>query len=59
MTEHKVIFQRNQRTGMWRSICICGWMWAGFKDDVQTRAATHDMDWENVNLNAPEQQEAK
>lgn len=44
--QHSVKFERNRRTGMWRAICTCGWGWAGFQDDVTTRAATHDMDWQ-------------
>ena len=58
MTEHNVIFQRNQRTGMWRALCTCGWMWSGFREDVKTRAATHDMDWQVADPNEPEPKKA-
>lgn len=42
---HTVAFARNQRTGLWRATCNCGWVTFGERDEVQAKAATHDMDW--------------
>ncbi len=43
--EHTVKFERNTRTNDWRAICSCGWSRVGMCDEVQTLAATHDIEW--------------
>lgn len=40
---HNVSFALNQRTGLWRAVCSCGWSWiSGDRDRLNTRAANHD-----------------
>jgi hypothetical protein len=41
---HYVTFQKNPTTREWRGACHCGWSMTGTQEDVQTRAATHDLD---------------
>lgn len=46
---HIVTFEKNIHTGAWRARCSgCYWSWVGLKDDVQARAATHDIEWQVV-----------
>lgn len=47
-TNHSVKFERNTRSGDWRAKCTCGWFHIGERDEVQSRAATHDLEWEAV-----------
>jgi hypothetical protein len=43
---HITTFERNRRTGMWRATCTCGWFHTcQSADEVQERAATHDLEW--------------
>lgn len=43
--EHNSKFERNTVTGTWRVSCTCGWFMYGTKEEVQKRAATHDLEW--------------
>jgi hypothetical protein len=45
---HEVKFARNTVSGIWRATCSCGWVWIGEQAEVQSRAATHDVEWEAV-----------
>ena len=42
---HTTTFARNTRTGLWRASCVCGWVKFGEREEVQSRAANHDLDW--------------
>jgi len=42
---HMVKFQRNVQNGLLRSFCSCGWLTAGWEDQVKNEAARHDLDW--------------
>lgn len=44
---HTVTFERNTRVAdFWRASCSCGWLWLGKREDVQSRAAVHDIEWQ-------------
>lgn len=58
MDKHLLKFQRNRETGMWRGWCYCGWSAAGTEEQVKSRAATHDMEWEDMPASAPERADA-
>lgn len=45
---HRVTFQRNVETGMWRSFCTCGWLMVGAEHEVKIRASGHDLEWAPV-----------
>lgn len=45
---HSVHFQRHSYTGVFHAECVCGWSLTGTREEVQTRAATHDLDAEAV-----------
>ncbi len=47
MKTHEIRFYRNPADGMYRAICSCGWTLEGDREDVQAKAATHDLDEEN------------
>ena len=44
MTPHQITFQRLPNDGTHRAMCSCGWSITGDREEVQQRAATHDMD---------------
>lgn len=54
MTRHTYAFEKNVNTGEWRAKCSCGWWWVGKSDEVLSRAATHDLDWQPVEAPQPE-----
>lgn len=46
---HQVRFERRADGGLYRARCTCGWL--AVEADLaalQSRAATHDLDWEPV-----------
>lgn len=46
---HSIKLFRNTRTGGYRAECSCGWILIGdSKEEVQGRAATHDIEWEEI-----------
>lgn len=50
---HHVTFERNTLTKMWRARCSdCGWARAGAREEVVNSAATHDMEWIEVDPRA-------
>lgn len=44
-TEHSVSFMRNRISGLWCGRCSCGWLAVGGEDEIQNRAAGHDLEW--------------
>lgn len=44
MTTHEVNFERNIQDGKWRALCSCGWQHYGSEEEVQCRAAVHDIE---------------
>lgn len=52
---HVVTFERNTRTGQWRGFCSgCFWCLVGTQEEVQSLAATHDLEWQPVAAPAPQ-----
>ena len=45
---HTRTFAVNKLDGQWRGRCTCGWFWFGSREEVQTRADSHDTEWEVV-----------
>lgn len=48
VTHHEVKFEKNVVTGMHRATCSCGWVMLGTLEEVQSRAATHDTEWQEI-----------
>jgi hypothetical protein len=46
---HETQFHRNRdNPALCRAVCTCGWFKFGPLGEIQTAAATHDMEWEPV-----------
>lgn len=41
---HTVRFERNTANNRWRARCSCGWARYGEREEVQTAAASHDLE---------------
>lgn len=49
---HSVKFERRKDGVMFRAQCTCGWSSADPSlEQLQARAATHDLDWEEIRPN--------
>ncbi len=46
MTLHSISFYRSTDDGSYRAVCTCKWSCNGTREEVQCRAATHDLDEE-------------
>lgn len=44
LATHSVHFQRRTDKPLFRASCTCGWSVEGTCEEVQTKAATHDLD---------------